>query len=117
MILLTGNTAIFHKFASGTFLEFDVINFHFAARCTHVVRLLLYAAHDKITLVRNQAPVYTIYIDTKLSSNANLLIKRTASQAVARAADMTEKEKSEKVKSKLAWWRKSPNHRLPVIKD
>jgi hypothetical protein len=46
MILLTIDAAIFDEFASGTFLEFDVINFRFAARCTYFSGLL--AAHGNI---------------------------------------------------------------------
>jgi hypothetical protein len=59
MNLLAFDTAIFHEFASGTLLEFDVINFRFAARRTYFSGQALYAAHDTIIYYDNRAPVYT----------------------------------------------------------
>ena len=54
MLLLAVNAAIFHKFASGTFHQFDVVNFSFVARGTHLI--LLFAVHDYNDYWQSRAP-------------------------------------------------------------
>ncbi len=53
VVLLTFYAAIFHEFTCGTYLEFDVIYFRFAAVGTHNFVRLAAAHHGEALLNKN----------------------------------------------------------------